>query len=187
MKYDNKKIPHNLSPIHIWILTLILTSPVNHSDTWPLFCLFTPSWPHPAPARLPLSPLGLRNAHCPPAQDISQCSQAQMAQRVPERKPKIVLPIYLSAAQIDPFTSSARIYESARNYPQNKSGWTKSRTLSLYIIARVCLYCLSLFCRSCNLKVDHMVCETDVFCWDDVFGATPRGSVFLWTFLFFID
>ncbi len=76
-----------------------------------------------------LSAPGLCNAHFPAAQDISQCSQAEVAQRVPERKPKIGLPIYLSAA-IDPFTAQPGLLRALESIHK-----TRSRpSLSLYAV-----------------------------------------------------
>lgn len=100
-----------------------------------------------------LSASGLCNAHCPASQDISQCSQAEVAQRVPERKPKIGLPIYLSAA-IDSFTSSAWTYESTRIHPHNKMRRKERQILSPSLCIK------SLFRWSSDMKVDHMVGKT---------------------------
>lgn len=92
----------------------MLTSFCHHLVAYWLFPAFAPFLPCLSPVRWRLS----CNAHCLASRDISQCSQAEVAQRVPERKPKIGLPIYLSAA-IDPFTGSAWTY-STRIHPQNK-------------------------------------------------------------------
>lgn len=125
----------------------------HNLEAYWLFPTFTPFSPCLAPVCWRLSAPGLCNAHCPASQDISQCSQAEVAQRVPERKPKIGLPIYLSAA-IDSFTSSAWTYESTRIHPHNKMRRKERQILSLS-------HCImSLFRWSSDMKVDHMVGKT---------------------------
>ncbi len=93
-----------------------------------------------------LSAPGLCNALFPAAQDISQCSQAEVAQRVPERKPKIG-PAHLSVCGHRSFHGSAWTSESARIHPQNQIS-----SLSFSVMR-------SLFWWSNLTTADHMVCE----------------------------